>query len=222
VTNKRAIPLIQKESASQKLEVGLVGFSKDGRARRVIGIDASATPKQTKAQVLEIARNTAKLVDLSQEITETDVVLLEDYAFPCYGVPSEETKNAIRLCARLEGMITDPVYEGAGSYNYCGAAADEIGCKRRQPIDLIFRSAAWQSRGRRQVLAGKRVKVSVGRSSLPFGSLAKRFRAGSTSAVERTGTTDCARSAPTRRSPRSLISGWPRSCRQVRFYPGEC
>jgi 1-aminocyclopropane-1-carboxylate deaminase len=90
----------------------LVGFSKDGRARRVIGIDASATPKQTKAQVLEIARNTAKLVDLGQEITEADVVLLEDYAYPCYGVPSEETKNAIRLCARLEGMITDPVYEG--------------------------------------------------------------------------------------------------------------
>jgi 1-aminocyclopropane-1-carboxylate deaminase len=34
----------------------LVGFSKDGRARRVIGIDPSATPKQTKAQGLEIAR----------------------------------------------------------------------------------------------------------------------------------------------------------------------
>jgi hypothetical protein len=33
-----------------------VGFSKDGRAPRVIGIDASATPKQTKAQGLEIAR----------------------------------------------------------------------------------------------------------------------------------------------------------------------
>jgi 1-aminocyclopropane-1-carboxylate deaminase len=90
----------------------LVGFAKDGRARRVIGIDASATPRQTKVQVLEIARNTAKLVELDQEITEADVVLLEDYAYPCYGVPSEETKNAIRLCARLEGMITDPVYEG--------------------------------------------------------------------------------------------------------------
>ena len=90
----------------------LVGFAKDGRARRVIGIDASATPKQTRAQVLEIARNTAKLVELGQEIAEADVVLIEDYAYPCYGVPSEETKNAIRLCARLEGMITDPVYEG--------------------------------------------------------------------------------------------------------------
>jgi 1-aminocyclopropane-1-carboxylate deaminase len=39
-------------------------------------------------------------------------VLIEDYAYPAYGIPSDETKAAIRLCARLEGMITDPVYEG--------------------------------------------------------------------------------------------------------------
>ncbi len=90
----------------------LVGFAADGRARKVIGIDASFTPAQTKAQVLEIARNTADLVALGQEIVEDDVVLIEDYAHPAYGVPSEETKAAIRLTARLEGMITDPVYEG--------------------------------------------------------------------------------------------------------------
>src|SRR5215468_3398565 len=29
-----------------------------------------------------------------------------------HGVPSKETVEAIRLSARLEGMITDPVYEG--------------------------------------------------------------------------------------------------------------
>ncbi|MDE2517683.1 MAG: 1-aminocyclopropane-1-carboxylate deaminase [Rhodospirillales bacterium] len=90
----------------------LVGFAADGRARRVIGIDASFTPAQTKAQVLEIARNTADLVELGQKIAEDDVVLIEDYAYPAYGVPSEETKAAIRLTAKLEGMITDPVYEG--------------------------------------------------------------------------------------------------------------
>jgi len=90
----------------------LVGFAKDGRERRVIGIDASATPAQTKAQVLEIARNTADLVELGREPSADDVVLIEDYAYPCYGVPSHETKQAIRLCARMEGMITDPVYEG--------------------------------------------------------------------------------------------------------------
>jgi 1-aminocyclopropane-1-carboxylate deaminase len=90
----------------------LVGFAKDGRARKVIGVDASGTPAQTRAQVLDIARNTAKLVELGRDIEADDVVLLEDYAYPLYGVPSQETKDAIRLCARLEGMITDPVYEG--------------------------------------------------------------------------------------------------------------
>ncbi|KQY75037.1 MULTISPECIES: 1-aminocyclopropane-1-carboxylate deaminase [Ensifer] len=90
----------------------LVGFAKDGRQRQVIGIDASFTPAQTKAQVLDIARRTAELVELGTDLTEEDVVLLEDYAYPVYGVPSDETKAAIRLCARLEGMITDPVYEG--------------------------------------------------------------------------------------------------------------
>src|SRR6202047_4491170 len=90
----------------------LVGFAKDGRERRAIGIDASFTPAQTKAQVLEIAQNTAALVELGQDIVADDVVLIEDYAYPAYGVPSEETKEAIRLTARLEAMITDPVYEG--------------------------------------------------------------------------------------------------------------
>jgi 1-aminocyclopropane-1-carboxylate deaminase len=89
----------------------VVGFAADGRARNVIGIDASGTPAQTKAQVLEIAQNTAALVG-GKDIVADDIVLLEYYAYPCYGVPSKETLEAIRLSARLEGMITDPVYEG--------------------------------------------------------------------------------------------------------------
>jgi len=89
----------------------VVGFAADGRARNVIGIDASCTPAQTKAQVLDIAQNTADLIG-RPAVTKDDVVLLEDYAYPVYGVPSKETVEAIRLSARLEGMITDPVYEG--------------------------------------------------------------------------------------------------------------
>ncbi|MER8511122.1 1-aminocyclopropane-1-carboxylate deaminase [Mesorhizobium sp. M0894] len=90
----------------------IVGFAEDGRQRNVIGIDASATPAKTKAQVLSIAQHTAMLVEFGTELVEDDVVLLKDYAYPCSGIPSEEAKEAIRLCARLEGMITDPVYEG--------------------------------------------------------------------------------------------------------------
>ena len=62
--------------------------------------------------MLDIAQKTAELVELGQEIADDDIVLIEDYAYPLYGVPSQETKEAIRLAARLEGMITDPVYEG--------------------------------------------------------------------------------------------------------------
>ena len=55
---------------------------------------------------------TRRVVELGQDIVADDVVLIEDYAHPAYGIPSEDTKAAIRLSARLEGMITDPVYEG--------------------------------------------------------------------------------------------------------------
>tara|TARA_R110000868_G_scaffold165328_2_gene398337 strand:+ start:12767 stop:13963 length:1197 start_codon:yes stop_codon:yes gene_type:complete len=90
----------------------VVGFAEDGRADKVVGIDASATPDQTRAQVLEIAQKTANLVELERGISDRDITLIEDYAYPLYGVPSDETNEAIRLCGRLEGMMTDPVYEG--------------------------------------------------------------------------------------------------------------
>jgi 1-aminocyclopropane-1-carboxylate deaminase len=90
----------------------VVGFAADGRAERVIGIDASAKPEPTRAQILRIARHTAELVELGRRIEERDVVLDTRYGGPEYGLPSEGTLEAIRLCARQEGMLTDPVYEG--------------------------------------------------------------------------------------------------------------
>ncbi len=90
----------------------VVGFAVDGRERRVVGIDASAKPAATKAQILRIAQQTARLVGLGREITEQDILLDARYGGPEYGLPNEGTLEAIRLCARQEGMLTDPVYEG--------------------------------------------------------------------------------------------------------------
>ncbi|MCH9704761.1 MAG: 1-aminocyclopropane-1-carboxylate deaminase [Proteobacteria bacterium] len=90
----------------------IVGFKADGRADRVIGIDASGTPEQTRAQVTDIARKTAGLIDLGQDISDTDIHINPDYAYPAYGIPSQETNEAIRISARTEAMIVDPVYEG--------------------------------------------------------------------------------------------------------------
>ncbi|WP_026987913.1 1-aminocyclopropane-1-carboxylate deaminase [Fodinicurvata fenggangensis] len=94
-------------------QAGMVaGFAADGRADRVIGIDGSAEPEKTRDAVLRIARATADLVEPGRAIEDTDVVLDTRYAYPAYGLPSAETLEAIRLSARLEGMMTDPVYEG--------------------------------------------------------------------------------------------------------------
>lgn len=90
----------------------IVGFKPDGRASKVIGIDASGTLEQTRAQVAQIARDTAALIELGEEIVDEDIVINPDYAYPAYGVPSAQTNDAIRLAARTEAMITDPVYEG--------------------------------------------------------------------------------------------------------------
>jgi 1-aminocyclopropane-1-carboxylate deaminase len=90
----------------------IVGFKPDGRAGKVIGIDASGTVDQTRAQVTQIARQTADLIELGQTIDDADIIINPDYAYPAYGVPSAETNAAIRLAARTEAMITDPVYEG--------------------------------------------------------------------------------------------------------------
>ena len=139
----------------------MVGFAKDGRARKVIGIDASFTPAQTKAQVLSIAQNTARLIDLGHEIVEDDVVLIEDYAHPAYGIPSEDTKEAIRLCARLEGMAI-PVTGGclfrlanhrlitmaAAKASECLGLADDRSVNRLRYRSLSNPSQSWQARSR--------------------------------------------------------------------------
>ena len=90
----------------------IVGFAVDGRSDRVIGIDASGTPRQTRAQVRKIVDGTAELVELGRKVREDEIVINPDYAYPAYGVPSHETNEAIRFAAQTEAMITDPVYEG--------------------------------------------------------------------------------------------------------------
>ncbi|KAK6339275.1 hypothetical protein TWF718_008696 [Orbilia javanica] len=81
--------------------------------RRIIGIDASAKPAETKAQTLRIAKNTAAKIGLKEEdITEDDIILDERYHAGIYGIPDKQTLEAMEYGARMDAFITDPVYEG--------------------------------------------------------------------------------------------------------------
>jgi 1-aminocyclopropane-1-carboxylate deaminase len=83
-----------------------------GRPRRVLGVDASAKPAETRDQVDRIARRTAAMIGLSRELRADEIELDERYHAGVYGIPDAATLDAMRLAARTEGMITDPVYEG--------------------------------------------------------------------------------------------------------------
>ena len=100
-------------SVTGSTHAGMVaGFAAQDRERRVIGIDASAKPAETREQIERIARSTARLIGVERELSDDEIVLDAGYHAGTYGIPDEHTLNAIRLAGRLEGMITDPVYEG--------------------------------------------------------------------------------------------------------------
>jgi 1-aminocyclopropane-1-carboxylate deaminase len=90
----------------------IVGFRAQERVRRLIGIDTAGDAGMTRRAVTKIARATAELVGLRSEIRDQDVIVEPRWAGPTYGIPDQETIEAIRAAACLEGMITDPVYEG--------------------------------------------------------------------------------------------------------------
>jgi 1-aminocyclopropane-1-carboxylate deaminase len=100
-------------SVTGSTQAGMIaGFAAQERERRVIGIDGSATPRETWAQVARIARRTAELIEVGRDLRDDEIVLDDRYHAGTYGIPDEQTLAAIRLAGRLEGMITDPVYEG--------------------------------------------------------------------------------------------------------------
>ena len=104
-------------SVTGSTQAGMVaGFAQleeqGARPRRVLGIDASAKPAETRDQVLRIAQRTARAIGVRRELTLDDVELDERYHAGIYGIPDATTIAAMELAARTEGMVTDPVYEG--------------------------------------------------------------------------------------------------------------
>src|SRR6476659_1988388 len=100
-------------SVTGSTQAGMIaGFAAQETERAVLGIDGSATVEQTWDQIARIARRTADAIGLGRPLADGEIVLLDEWHAGTYGIPDAKTIDAIRLCARLEGMLTDPVYEG--------------------------------------------------------------------------------------------------------------
>ena len=100
-------------SVTGSTQAGMIaGFAGQDGERAVLGIDGSATVEQTWEQIAHIARATAEAIELGRKLVDDEIVLLDEWHAGTYGIPDERTLDAIRLGAKLEGMLTDPVYEG--------------------------------------------------------------------------------------------------------------
>jgi 1-aminocyclopropane-1-carboxylate deaminase len=100
-------------SVTGSTQAGMIaGFALQDAKRKVLGVDGSATVEQTWNQIVRIARQTAEAIGLGRELRDDEIILLDEWHAGTYGTPDTKTVEAIRLCARLEGVLTDPVYEG--------------------------------------------------------------------------------------------------------------
>jgi 1-aminocyclopropane-1-carboxylate deaminase len=126
-------------SVTGSTQAGMIaGFAQleedGGRPRRVLGIDASAKPVETRDQVLRIAQRTAAAIGVRRELTADDVELDERYHAGTYGIPDASTIAAMEIAARTEGMITDPVYEGKSM----AAVVDLVGRGEIAPSSTVL------------------------------------------------------------------------------------
>lgn len=109
-------------SASGSTLGGLIaGFALAGQedevekasSRALVGVDAFAAPEgQTEGLVLSIARNTAKLIGVRDEIAEHSFTLDRKYNAGSYGKLNPATVEGIKFLAQTEGILLDPVYTG--------------------------------------------------------------------------------------------------------------
>ena len=97
-----------------RTQAGMIaGFAaQDARAarhrHRRVG-QAGGDPRAGRA---DRARARRTSIEVGRDLRDDEIVLDDRYHAGTYGIPDERTLEAIRLAGRLEGMITDPVYEG--------------------------------------------------------------------------------------------------------------
>ncbi len=99
-------------SGSGGTQGGLIaGLAVRGAAVRVTGIDVDGQDPGLEGKVLAVAEGTAALLGLGQLALSSAVSVAGGYS-EAYGKPTEEMLAALRLLAKLEGILLDPVYTG--------------------------------------------------------------------------------------------------------------
>ena len=108
----RPIDAIVHASGSGGTQAGLlVALEALGAEVAVVGISVSEAGAALEATVAELAGRTAAVLGTAAP-PRARVEALDRYVGPDYGQPTAGMREAVRLCATLEGLFLDPVYTG--------------------------------------------------------------------------------------------------------------
>ena len=75
----------------------------------LIGVTVSRSVADQKPKVVTLQQEIAQLLEVK---ASAEITLWDDYFAPGYGQPNDEGMEAVKLLARLEGILLDPVYTG--------------------------------------------------------------------------------------------------------------
>lgn len=90
----------------------LAGLWALGAAVPVTGINVSRPAADRNLVVRDLAAGALDLIGASTPLPENWAVSRDEWLGPGYALPSEEMIEAVRLVARTEGVLLDPVYTG--------------------------------------------------------------------------------------------------------------
>jgi L-cysteate sulfo-lyase len=110
-----ALDWIVHATGSAGTQAGLIaGVTAAHSDCRVLGISVRNKEDKQRAAVHDLACRTAARLGLDAGVAE-DLVLVDDrWVGEGYGVPTDSMVEAVRLLARTEGILLDPVYSGKG------------------------------------------------------------------------------------------------------------
>lgn len=78
----------------------------------VVGMNVSRTKAQQEELVFKLAKETAALAGIDGELPRDAVACFGDYVGPGYSLPTAGMVEAVKLLARTEAVLLDPVYTG--------------------------------------------------------------------------------------------------------------
>jgi D-cysteine desulfhydrase len=90
----------------------LTGFWGSNSGIPVAGMNVSRPKLQQEELVFKLARETAALADIRGEVPREAVLCFGDYVGAGYSVPTAGMVEAVKMLARTEALLLDPVYTG--------------------------------------------------------------------------------------------------------------